>query len=86
MMAIKKERSSGIDLLKIFCMFGVIILHYNNSTIGKAFTYAPLHSMRSYMLYFLQTVSISAVDVFVLISGYFMCKSSKVDLKSLCVC
>lgn len=81
MMAIKKERSSGIDLLKIFCMFGVIILHYNNSTIGKAFTYAPLHSMRSYMLYFLQTVSISAVDVFVLISGYFMCKSSKVDLK-----
>lgn len=80
-MAIKKERSSGIDLLKIFCMLGVIILHYNNSTIGKAFTYAPLYSMRSYALYFLQTVSISAVNVFVLISGYFMCKTSKVDVK-----
>lgn len=80
-MAIKKERSSGIDLLKIFCMFGVIILHYNNRTIGKAFTYTPLYSMRSYALYFLQTMSISAVNVFVLISGYFMCKTSKVDVK-----
>lgn len=80
-MVIKKERSSNIELLKIFCMLGVIILHYNNSSIGKAFSYAPLHSLRSYALYFLQSMSISAVDIFVLISGYFMCKSQKVDLK-----
>jgi surface polysaccharide O-acyltransferase-like enzyme len=62
-------------------MLGVIILHYNNSSIGKAFSYAPLHSLRSYALYFFQSMSISAVDVFVLISGYFMCKATKVDLK-----
>lgn len=80
-MAIKKERNSGIELLKIFCMLGVIILHYNNSSIGKAFAYAPLHSLRSYALYFFQSISISAVNIFVLISGYFMCNSTKADLK-----
>lgn len=80
-MATKKERNSGIELLKIFCMLGVIILHYNNSTIGKAFAYAPLYSIRSYALYFLQSMSISAVNVFVLISGYFMCHVTKVDVK-----
>lgn len=80
-MASKKERNSGIELLKIFCMLGVIILHYNNSSIGKAFSYAPLYSFRSYALYFLQSMSISAVNVFVLISGYFMCHATKVDVK-----
>lgn len=80
-MAIKKERSSGIELLKIFCMLGVIILHYNNGSIGKAFTYATLFSCRSYALYFLQSMAISAVNVFILISGYFMCGASKVDVK-----
>ena len=80
-MAIKKQRSAGIDLLKIFCMMGVIILHYNNTSIGKAFSYAPIFSTKSYVLYFLKAVFISAVDIFVLISGYFMCNSTKVDAK-----
>lgn len=77
----KKERSVGIDLLKLFAIFGVVVLHYNNRGIGKAFAYAPLFSNKSYALYFLQSVFICAVNVFVLISGYLMANSTKVNIK-----
>lgn len=77
----KKERNIGMDLLKIFAMIGVIVLHYNNKGIGKAFVYAPLFSNKSYVLYFLQSMFICAVNVFVMISGYFMSGSTKVSIK-----
>ena len=32
----KKERKSNIELLRIFAIIGVIILHYNNPVIGGA--------------------------------------------------
>lgn len=30
----KKDRESNIELLRILAMIGVIMLHYNNPTIG----------------------------------------------------
>lgn len=30
----KKDRESNIELLRILAMIGVILLHYNNPTIG----------------------------------------------------
>lgn len=77
----KKERNIGIDLLKIFAMIGVVALHYNNRSIGKAFLYAPLFSNKSYALYFVQSVFICAVNVFIMISGYFMANTTKVNIK-----
>lgn len=77
----KNQRNSAIDLLKIFSMLGVILLHYNNRGIGQAFNHVPLFCAKSYLLYFLQAVFVCAVNVFVLISGYFMANSTKVDLK-----
>lgn len=77
----KKERNIGIDLLKIFAMIGVVVLHYNNLGIGKAFAYAPLFSHKSYALFFLQSVFICAVNVFVMISGYFMADTTRVNIK-----
>jgi surface polysaccharide O-acyltransferase-like enzyme len=77
----QKQRNSAIDLLKIFSMLGVILLHYNNRSIGQAFNFLPMFSAKSYLLYFLQAVFVCAVNVFVLISGYFMADATKVDVK-----
>lgn len=67
-----QERQSNIELLRIITMCGVIILHYNNATIGGGFAYAT--GLNLYILYFLESLCICAVDLFVLITGYFMCE------------
>ncbi len=71
-----KNRLSNIELARIISMCGVIILHYNNPNIGGALSYAtdPLNHV---LLQFLESAFICAVNLFVLISGYFMCKSNK---------
>ena len=71
------ERKSNIELLRIFTMIGVIILHYNNPTIGGGITYATKGSANFYILYFLESLFACAVDLFILISGYFMCTNNK---------
>lgn len=45
-----KPRESGIELLRIFTMFGVIILHYNNPSIGGALSLT--YGVNKYILYF----------------------------------
>lgn len=70
-------RESNLELLRILAILGVIILHYNNSDIGGGFTYVMEGSLNYYLLHFLEAMSISAVDLFILISGYFMCSSQK---------
>lgn len=75
----KKERQSNIELLRIFTMLGVVILHYNNPSIGKAMTFAESGSLHFWVIYFFESLFICAVDLFILISGYFMCNSMKRD-------
>ncbi|MBR2924259.1 MAG: hypothetical protein IKC28_04430 [Clostridia bacterium] len=67
-----KERQSNFELLKIISMLGVIVLHYNHPTIGGAFQYVSFYSTKGMVLYFLECAFVSAVNVFMLISGYFM--------------
>lgn len=70
----KPVRKSGIELLRIFAVCGVILLHYNNPLIGKAFQYTGGGNLA--VLYGLESLFCCAVDVFILISGYFMCKNN----------
>lgn len=35
----KTSRDSGIELLRIICGLGVVMLHINNDIIGKGFLY-----------------------------------------------
>lgn len=76
---ITQERKSNLELLRILAMFGVIVLHYNSNGGVGGFTYAPEGSLNYYMLYFLEAIAISSVNLFVLITGYFMCESLKRD-------
>lgn len=79
-MAVEGKRNSAIELLRIFCMLGVIILHYNHKDIGGAYLYVEKLSVNYFLLHFLECTFIYAVDVFMIISGYFMCKRQKVNV------
>lgn len=74
----KKNRESNIELLRIFAICGVVMLHYNNPLCGGAIAYAL--GVNRYFLIIFECISISAVNVFVLISGYFLCDSNMRNL------
>lgn len=71
----QKMRCSNVELLRIISMLGVIILHYNNGDIGGGFVYAT--SVNKYILEFIEGVCICAVNVYILISGYFLCQKKE---------
>ena len=77
---ITSERKSNIELLRIFAALGVIVLHYNNPNIGGGIKYAKSGSAEQNIMLVLESIFICAVNVYVLISGYFMRKSMKRDL------
>lgn len=57
-------------------MIGVIILHINNTNIGGGFK--NVNSNLNYViLLILENIFICAVDVFVIITGYFLCDNNK---------
>lgn len=74
----KPARNSSVELLRILAMCGVVILHYNNQTIGGGLRYASGAGYSA--LFFLESLFICAVNLYVLISGYFMCTSQKRSL------
>ena len=73
----KKARESNIELLRILTMLGVIVLHYNHANMGGAFAFVPAGSVSQVLLHLAESIFIIAVNLFVLISGYFMCTSQK---------
>lgn len=67
-----EERNSSIELLRIITIVGVIILHYNNTKIGGAFSVVKDYTANFYYLYFTQNMFICAVNLFVMISAFFL--------------
>lgn len=56
-----------------------MVLHYNNPVLG-GMTYAQKGGLNFYLLYFLESCFICAVDLFMLISGYFLIESRSRDI------
>ena len=77
---IDSGRKSDVELLRIFAALGVIILHYNNPKIGGGFQYAKNGGWTQNLMLLTESIFICAVNVYVLISGYFMRNSMKRDL------
>jgi peptidoglycan/LPS O-acetylase OafA/YrhL len=69
------QRKSNIELLRIIAMAGIIVLHYNNPSIGGGLAYSE--GLNRIVLYFLESIFACAVDLFLIINGYFMCRNSK---------
>lgn len=66
-------RKSGIELLRIFALFGVIMIHYWE----QAVKYLSDSDINYHVLLFLRSLASPSVDLFLVISGYFMCTSYK---------
>lgn len=64
-----KVRNSNIELLRIITICGVVVLHYNGNV---AFDLVNPGSVNQYALLALEALFICAVNLFVLMSGYFL--------------
>lgn len=69
-------RNSSIELLRIISAMGVVILHMNNSEFGGAFSYVNNHTLNSCLINLFECIFICAVNVFIIISGYFLSKTN----------
>lgn len=69
-----KNRNYGIDLLRIFSMFLIVILHTLGH--GGILGSVEIHSGKYWGLWLIEISAYCAVDCFALISGYVMWKSS----------
>lgn len=75
----KKQRKSNIELLRCILMYMVIILHYNNPSMGGALANAS--GINGAFLRFLEAVSVCAVNGFVLISAYFLSRTPERNIR-----
>lgn len=67
---IMSQRQSGVELLRVILLFGVIMIHYYevaHQSINSGINFE--------LLYVLRSLSSSAVNTFIIISGFFMIKS-----------
>lgn len=74
------QRQSNIELLRIILMIMVITLHFNNAEIGGALNYSCNLKLNNYLLLFFESVSICAVNCFMIISGYFLSSNKKIKI------
>ena len=69
----QKQRESNIELLRLFAILGVIILHVN---INGGINYSIANKPLLVILMSLESISICAVNIFIMISGYYMWRRS----------
>lgn len=72
----KKQRNSSIELLRIIAAIAVVLLHYINPSIGGGFAYVR-PGINKYAMYIVESTLMCAVDLFVLISAYFLSATQK---------
>ena len=75
-----RERKSNIELLRIVLILMIIILHYFNADMGGVLGHTIPGSINYYSSHLLESMSIVAVNVFVLITGYFSYKKEQVKV------
>lgn len=69
---LQKERNSSFELLRIISMFLIVMHHYS---VHGGFDFMIPFSMKLYFVQCLVMGGKLGVNLFVLISGYFLCKS-----------
>ena len=76
---IKEERNYGIDLLRIICMFFILVLHCVG--IGGIIDNVIENSIQYKVVWFMTIFAYCAIDIFALISGYvsYSSKEKKIN-------
>ena len=73
-MKTKSKRLANVELLRVVAMLMVVMLHYLGK--GELLPVKNLHmNLTGYLAWILESLSIVAVNVYVLISGYFLVES-----------
>lgn len=73
-----KTRESNFELLRIFAILGVVILH------SSSYFFSEYNSEGLFWkgtLYGLHALFICSVNIFLMITGYFMCKKNSVSVE-----
>lgn len=66
----KKERNTGIDLLRILLALAVITIHFNATATGRVSSNVHWLPMK-FLVYGIDSIVLPAVNVYVIVSGYF---------------
>lgn len=66
------NRNSALELLRMIATMGVIVLHYNAEDVGGGFGFVTPGGINQYYLALTETLFIVCVDVFVMLSAYFL--------------
>lgn len=69
----KNNRESGVELLRILSLLGVIFIHYSDMLLPVLDT----NGIDTFFVHVMRTLSAASVDVFLIVSGYFMCMNNK---------
>ncbi len=77
----QSKRQSNMELLRMLSILGVLFLHYNNNpAYGSTFDYLSNGSINLIILDLFESFSICAVNVFILISVFFLVKNNSRSL------
>ena len=68
------DRNYSLDLLRILSMFGIVLLHSGSH--GGTLAISEGLNIYTLMFHGIESLAISSVNVFILISGYFLCNQS----------
>lgn len=74
------ERNSNFEFLRIILILMIITLHYINGDIGGLLYNVDIGSFNYYLSHFLESFCIIAVNVFVIITGYFSYKKTSIKI------
>lgn len=77
------KRKSNIELLRVILIWLVIILHYMNASMGGALGNVQPNTFDYYLDHIIESFSIIAVDVFVIITGYFSYRKSYIRVSKI---
>lgn len=73
------NRNSSIELLRLVLIFMVVLLHFNNDVMGGAFCLVKDKALDNFILHFFNSLSVCAVNCFMIVSGYFLFTNKKVN-------
>lgn len=79
----KESRNLAFDLLKVLSIIGIIILHYNNKGFGGGLNNPSTSDFNKYVYNIMEAFMIIGPNLFVLISGYYLCKNDKVKVRKI---
>ena len=78
-----KVRNSNIELLRIVSIIMVLSMHYLNENMGGALANINRGQHNYYIINIIESYSIIAVNLFIIITGYFMYNNTKINFNKI---